>query len=182
MSRTSVRLIAVQLALAAAVGAGLWMSYPGWRLGRITDRLRNEYRDLQFITPADFAGWLAHEKGVHPVILDVRTPAEFEVSHLIEARRVAPEAALNPSELPGDHQRDIVVYCSTGERSAPFARRLQRAGYQSVFVLDGAIVRWANEGRPMTNGRKLVTQVHPGDSKTAPLLKGAHRATVPPAP
>ena len=172
----------MQIALAAAVGAGLWLAYPGWRLGRITDRLRSEYRDLQFITTADLAGWLAPQSPVNPLILDVRTPAEFAVGHLINARRVNPETELAREDLPDDHGRAIVVYCSTGERSAVYARRLQRGGYKSVLVLEGAIVRWANEGRPLTNDRELVTRVHPGDSKTARLLKEAHRAALPAAP
>ena len=182
MRRASVRLAAVQLALAAVVGTGLWLSFPGWRLGRINERLRNEYRDLQFITPADLAAWLASEKTAHPLILDVRTPAEFEIGHLIEAHRVTTEGELVPEELPDDHRWSLAVYCSTGERSAAFARRLQRAGFQHVLVLEGGIVRWANEEHPMTNGRELVTRVHPGDLKTVPLLKSAHRAALPAAP
>src|SRR5260221_2157363 len=116
-----VRFAAIQVALAAAVGAGLWLSFPAWRLGQVTDRIRKQYPDVPQIATADLATWLASPKTVKPVILDVRSRDEYDVSHLIEAHRVDPAAELNPDDLPDDHGRAIIVYCSTGERSAPFA-------------------------------------------------------------
>jgi rhodanese-related sulfurtransferase len=181
LSRASVRFVALQVALAAAVGAGLWLAYPGWRLGLVTDRVRAQYPDVPQMAAADLAALLASPQASKPVLLDVRTPEEYAASHLIEAHRLTPGEVLNPDDLPDDRGRAIVVYCSTGERSASFARRLQREGYRTVLILEGGIVRWANEGRPMTNGAGLVTRVHPGDAETARLLKEAHRAAVPAA-
>lgn len=182
LSPVQVRFAVLQLTLLAALVVGLWLAYPGWRLGLVTERIRKEYPDVMQISTRDLAAWLAAPKGVKPVILDARTEAEFATSHLLEAHHVNPEAELSTDDLPDDRKRAIVVYCSTGERSAAYGRRLQRAGYSSVMLLEGAIVRWANEGRPLTNDRGLVTQVHPGDSQTARLLKGARRAAVPAAP
>ncbi len=172
----------MQLALAAAVAVGLWLAYPGWRLGLVTEHIRREYPDVLQISTGDLASRLAAPHPVRPIVLDVRTDAEFAVSHIIEAHHVNTDGDLNPDDLPDDHARAIVVYCSTGERAAVYGRRLQRAGYTGIMLLEGAIVRWANEGRPMTNGRELVTRVHPGNLETARLLKGAHRAAVPVAP
>jgi rhodanese-related sulfurtransferase len=176
-----VRFAAVQIALVAAVVAGLWLSYPSWRLGQVADRVKTEYPDLQEITPAKLAAWRGTPKEAQPVVLDARTKEEFAVSHLIDAHRVDAEAPLNPAEdLPDDRNQEIVVYCTTGERSAPFARRLLQAGYPKTLVLEGGIIRWANEGRPMQDAAgSLVTIVHPGDETTAKLLKDAHRADVP---
>ncbi|MGB8168470.1 MAG: rhodanese-like domain-containing protein [Chthoniobacteraceae bacterium] len=179
LSRVQIGFGLMQLALVATVAVGLWLAFPGWRLGLVSERIRKEYPDVAHISTSDLAAWLAAPKSSKPVLLDVRSDEEFATSHLIEAHHVNADAELSPDDLPDDHQRAIVIYCSTGERSAVYGRRLQRAGYGSVMILDGAIVRWANEGRPMTNGRELVSQVNPGDSQTAQLLKGAHRAVVP---
>jgi rhodanese-related sulfurtransferase len=176
----ALRFAGIQLTLAVVVAAGLWLSYPAWRLGQISDRVRKEYPDVAHLSTGDLAKWLWSTQAVKPVILDVRSPEEYEVSHLFEAHRVNPLAELNPDDLPDDRGQSIVVYCSTGERSAAFARRLQRAAYQRVAVLDGGIVRWANEGRPLTNGRDLVTRVQT-DSESAALLKRAHRSDATPA-
>lgn len=177
----AIRFAAIQLTLAAAVAAGLWLSYPAWRLGKISDRVRKEYPDVAQLSTADLAVWLGSAKTIKPVILDVRTPEEYAVSHLFEAHRVDPLGELNPDDLPDDHGRSLVVYCSTGERSAAFARRLQRAAYQHVAILEGGIVRWANDGRPLTDGRGLVTRVQT-DAESNALLKRAHRSAATPAP
>lgn len=173
-----VRLAAIQAVLVVALGAGLWLAYPAWRLGQTSDRLRREFPEVPPMGTADLAAWLAAPDTVKPILLDVRTPGEFAVSHLIEAHRVDPLGELRRDDLPDDRGRAIVVMCSTGERSAPFARRLLRAGYQRVFALDGGIIRWANEGRPLTNGSELVTHVH-ADPEAERLLKRAHRAPAP---
>jgi rhodanese-related sulfurtransferase len=180
--RALVRFGALQLALVAAVGTGLWLAWPAWRLGQVTDKIRRLYPDVPQLSTADLTAWLVSQNSIKPVLLDVRTPAEFEVGHLIEAHPINPDSELADDDLPEDRGRAIVVTCSTGERSAAFARRLQRAGYTHIFALEGGIIRWANEGRPMTNDRELVTRVHPGDPETARLLKGARRAAVPAAP
>lgn len=176
----ALRFGAIQTALALAVVAGLWLSYPAWRLGQISERVRKEYPDVAQLNGADFAKWLGSPKEIKPVILDVRSPEEYAVSRLFDAHRVDPLAELNPDDLPDDHGRSIVVYCSTGERSAAFARRLGRAAYQHVAILEGGIVRWANEGRPLTDGTGLVTRVQT-DPESAALVKRAHRTGATPA-
>lgn len=176
LSSVQLRFGLLQFALLAAVVAGLWLAFPGWRLGRVTERVRRDYPDVVQISTKDLAAWLAKPKATKPVILDARTEQEYATSHLLDAHRVDPDGELKADDLPDDKARAIVVYCSTGERAAAYGRRLQRAGYSSVTLLEGAIVRWANEGRPMTNGRELVTRVHPFDPQTARLLKDAHRA------
>lgn len=82
------------------------------------------------------------------VILDARSKAEFDVSHLPGARPFGPD-------IPKDAA--IVVYCSVGYRSSQLARQLTHAGYTNVANLDGGIFQWANDGRPLEGGRK----VHP---------------------
>jgi len=122
-----IRFAVVQIAVAVGVIAALCLSYPSWRLGQISDRIRRQYPDVQQISTSDLAAWQASSKTA-PVLIDVRTPEEFAVSHLIKAYRVDPDAEPSQEDLPEDHGRAIVVYCSTGDRSAAYARRLQRAG------------------------------------------------------
>lgn len=179
-----VRFIAVQVVLAVAVVGGLWLSYPSWRLGQIADRVKTQYPDLPEITPAKLAAWRGTPSEAQPVVLDSRTREEFAISHLLNAHRVDGDAPLNPVEdLPDDRNQAIVVYCNTGERSAAFARRLLQAGYPKTMVMEGGIIRWANEGRPMQNETgALVTLVHPGDEQAARLLKDEHRAGLPAKP
>ena len=116
---------------------------------------------------------MAGKDGTMPVLLDVRTAAEFDVSRLAGATRVEPDAATValPKNTP------IVTYCSVGYRSAKFAQRLQEAGFTDVRNLEGSIFQWANEGRAIEPAGK----VHPYNKKWGSLLNAPLRASVPDA-
>ena len=141
--------------------------WPGVSWPAIKARIAKEFPDVKSIGTAELAKRLA-AKGDQPVLLDVRTAAEFEVSRLAGARRVDPDAAT--VALPKD--APIVTYCSVGYRSAKFAQRLQAAGFTNVRNLDGSIFQWANEGRPVEPSAK----VHPFNKKWGALLDAARRA------
>ena len=85
------------------------------------------------------------------VLLDTRTPEEYAVSHLPNARFVNYDtfsaAALN------DIARDteVVVYCAVGYRSERVGEQLQKAGYQRVRNLYGGIFEWKNQGYDIIN-------------------------------
>lgn len=180
--RATVSFALLQITLVLALVAGLWFAWPGWRLGLLTDHVRKRYPGVPFFSTADLNNWVADPAKSKPFIADVRSEAEFGVSHLSGATRIDPTTDLPTPSLPEDHLRVVIVYCSTGERAAPFAARLQEAGYERVFALEGGIIRWANEGRPLTDGTALVTQVHPGDERGTQLLSRMHRAANPGTP
>lgn len=62
------------------------------------------------------------------VLLDVRSPGEFQSGHPAPARNIpVDELAARMSELPRD--KTVVVYCLSGGRSRQAAAMLSRAGY-----------------------------------------------------
>lgn len=91
------------------------------------------------------------------VLLDTRTPEEYAVSHLPDARFVNYDTF--DSEDVQDIARDatVVVYCAVGYRSERVGEQLQRAGYQRVQNLYGGIFGWKNEGRPVVNPKGQPT-------------------------
>lgn len=104
-------------------------------------------------------------------IIDVRSPDEFNVSHLPKAtNKTDPKTIFLPLETT------IVVYCSVGIRSAEFAKKLDNHGYVNVFNLRGSIFEWANNGYPLQQGEQTVTVVHPYNKKWGSLLKKSHHA------
>ena len=113
------------------------------------------------------------------MLLDVREPAEFAVSHLADARQVDPRA--DPARLDLPKNRPIVTYCSVGYRSAEFAERMRQAGFDDVRNLEGSIFQWAEEDRPVVRDGRPVKQVHPYNKTWGLLLKPTARADVPPA-
>jgi glyoxylase-like metal-dependent hydrolase (beta-lactamase superfamily II) len=108
--------------------------------------------DAATVGPADLQAMRAQGPG--PLLVDVRTPLEFESEHI--------EGALN---LPLDNlearldqiaeQADVVVVCRTGIRATIAAETLARAG-RRARVLDGGMLAWRRARLPMREGRKRL--------------------------
>ena len=97
---------------------------------------------VQEIEPAALAGRLAAGETLE--IIDVREPHEWEIAR-IDGARLIPLATLESriGELSPD--REIVVHCKLGGRSAQAVRRLRAAGFKRVVNLAGGIQRWSEE-------------------------------------
>lgn len=130
----------------------------GWRLIKLLIRL--QFPEVRRLTTAELATWLQQDNVPQPLLLDARTPKEYRVSHLLNAKPV-PDKLENLIDEGINLVTPIVVYCSVGYRSAAIARRLQAIGYQNVFNLDGSIFQWVNEHRGVYLEGKQVNKVHP---------------------
>lgn len=142
--------------------------------------LRGKFRDERWITTQQLADWLADKKRPAPVLLDVRTPAEWKVSHLPGARPVDPGASAKTAAGETAKDAPIVTYCAVGYRSGKMAQRLRAAGFTQVQNLEGSIFQWANEHRPLQHDGKPVTQVHPNNAFWGRLLRPEVRAALSP--
>ena len=81
------------------------------------------------------------------LLLDVREPAELQVS------RIEGSLTIPMGDVPGrldelDRDREIVVHCKSGGRSAKVVQFLVRQGYERVHNLEGGINAWAEEIDP----------------------------------
>lgn len=80
-------------------------------------------------------------------LLDVREPHEWNVGHLENALHIPmQQVPARLSELPRD--REIVVYCRTGARSANVQQFLKANGFSSVKNLIGGITAWKRDVDP----------------------------------
>jgi rhodanese-related sulfurtransferase len=122
--------------------------------------LRTIYRHTVPTVPAaDLARAL--QQPAPPVLLDVRTPAEFRVSHLAGARFVDFDSVPTAQFADLDRNRPVVVYCSVGLRSERLGERLHALGFRQVRNLYGGLFEWMNEGHPVVNAAGVTTDVHP---------------------
>jgi rhodanese-related sulfurtransferase len=124
--------------------------------------IRRRFPKVRSLTTQVLADWLQSPEP--PLLLDVRTAAEFAVSHLPGALWLDPATptSLTPMFLQGEPlDTPIALYCSIGYRSAIMGDRLQKAGYTQVVNLAGSIFQWANEGRLVHQGDRVVSTVHP---------------------
>ena len=84
----------------------------------------------------------------HPIVLDVREPAEFASGHLPNARNI-PVADLDKrvGDLPAG--KPVLVCCASGARSGRALGVLRKAGHEQVFNLDGGVHAWRQAGLPI---------------------------------
>ncbi len=84
-------------------------------------------------------------------LLDVRTAGEYQNGHLANAL----QADWNNQEQFKDRvqyldkSKPVLVYCASGVRSAKAADWLKSNGFSSVQNMDGGIVAWKKENKPV---------------------------------
>lgn len=81
------------------------------------------------------------------LLLDVREPHEWAIAR-IEGARLIPLASLDSRLGELSRDREIVVHCKGGGRSAQAVRRLRAAGFRKVANLAGGIQRWSRDVDP----------------------------------
>ena len=86
--------------------------------------------------------------GWNPFVLDVRKRHEAEIVRLSITDEMIQHdlVAQHADSLPRD--RDVLVYCKGGSRSATAARALVAQGFTRVFNLEGGINAWAKDVDP----------------------------------
>jgi adenylyltransferase/sulfurtransferase len=96
------------------------------------------------ITPAEASEKLRRNE---IEIIDVREPHELQIAQYPKVRAIPlGQLAEHISELPRD--RDLVLACRTGVRSAKAVQQLQAAGFTRVWNLVGGIHRWIDDVDP----------------------------------
>ena len=79
------------------------------------------------------------------VLLDVRTQEEFDAGHIARAILLPyDEIALKAATVLPDKEKEIVLYCRSGRRSAIAKKALVELGYKDVEDF-GGINRWRGE-------------------------------------
>jgi rhodanese-related sulfurtransferase len=82
-----------------------------------------------------------------PIILDVRTPEEFEISRIPKSINIDfynPEIFMQEiGKL--DKDRSYYIYCRTGVRSANSCHLMKELGFAKTYNLIGGIVDWNGE-------------------------------------
>ena len=132
--------------------------------------LRTLYRNtVPTVQPAALAQEL--RQPIVPLLLDVRTPAEYKVSHLQDARFVNSDSLQTQDFVGVDRARPVVVYCSVGVRSERLGERLQALGFQHVRNLYGGLFEWVNEDHEVYNAQGLTQNVHPYSALWSPWLR-----------
>ncbi|MHC1782550.1 MAG: rhodanese-like domain-containing protein [Anaerolineaceae bacterium] len=84
-------------------------------------------------------------------VLDVRTQEEWNQFHIPDSTLVPLDQLQSRlSEVPKD--KDVVVVCRSGNRSASGRDLLLQAGYPNVTSMSGGVTQWQAKGLPTVTG------------------------------
>jgi phage shock protein E len=102
---------------------------------------------LQHVDPRQ-AQTLVAEKKV--VVLDIRTPSEFNQGRLAGATNIDFLASDFEQRIQGlDKSKSYLVHCASGGRSTHSLPVFKKNEFQSVYHLDGGIKAWQKAGLPV---------------------------------
>lgn len=86
--------------------------------------------------------------GGAPVVIDVRTPAEYAAGHIPGAINIPfDQVAERIVEVDAPH--GVALYCMVGPRARKGESALLAAGYVPVFHLEGGLAAWQDAGLPV---------------------------------
>jgi len=90
------------------------------------------------------------EAGTAPLILDVRSPAEYTAGHIPTAVNIPYREV--PQRWPelAEFTDEMVVYCEVSIRAAIAERILEQTGFQQIVTLAGDMRGWRAAGLPLS--------------------------------
>lgn len=124
-------------------------------LGLTVAILYNEFsqlfRGFKGLRPAELTALMNHDNAL---VVDLRPMADFEKGHIPGSKNV------QVSQFDPEHKQlvaakalPVVAVCKSGQASTDAAKRLKKAGFEHVYVLDGGIGAWQQADLPLAKGR-----------------------------
>ncbi len=150
---------------------GSFFFFPACGQQSLEKKLESLYQNtVPLVQPEQLKKWQLSGKQL--VLLDIRSPKDYQVSHLRGAALIDYESynSDNISYIP--KSSTVVVYCSVGYRSERVGEKMKELGFQEVYNLYGGIFQWKNQGNPVVNNKNQVTDsVHAYSRKWGQWLK-----------
>jgi rhodanese-related sulfurtransferase len=137
---------------------------------RFTDLITACLPDITEVFPWDVADSL--EGSNPPLVVDVREADEFDTMHIEKSLHV-PRGVLEAAceynyedtvrELVEARERDVVVVCRSGNRSALAAFTMQLLGYRQVSSMKTGLRGWNDYELPLVNAAGKTVPVETAD-------------------
>ena len=140
-----------ELAAFAGRNPVLSLALAGLTIAILANEILSLFSGIRRIGPAQLTAMVNRDNAL---VVDLRAISDFEKGHIAGAKNVLmsqfdPEnKALAPAkELP------VVLVCQVGQTASTAAKRLRKAGFAQVAVLEGGIQAWQSADLPLVKGR-----------------------------
>jgi len=81
------------------------------------------------------------------IILDIRTPKEFDAGHIKGARNIDFYAQSFANEFRSlDRKKTYLIYCRSGNRSKQLMGAVEKMHFKQVFHMRSGLVDWVGQG------------------------------------
>ncbi len=104
---------------------------------------------LAQISPLQLYGKMGQDAAAAPLILDVRTLAEWHSGHIAQAVHCPLTDILDHTMPKVDKDRELILQCGSGYRSNIAAGFFKENGFHNVKSLAGGIFAWSNADLPL---------------------------------
>ncbi len=129
----------------------LGMGLVGLTIAIIINELSPLFRGYKALRPAELTALINRESAL---VVDMRPYTDFEKGHITGAKSILP-SQFDPEskQLTGAKALPVVIVCQRGATASGAARRLKRAGFTQVSILEGGIEAWQSADLPLVKGR-----------------------------
>ena len=129
----------------------LWLALAGLTLALVANEVAGLFRGYKGLRPAGLTALVNRDNAL---VVDLRPIGDFEKGHIPGSKNVQ-MSQFDPEhkQLAAARALPVVLVCKAGQASGGAARRLRKAGFERVYVLDGGIGAWQQDGLPMARGR-----------------------------
>ena len=123
----------------------------GLTLAIVLNELSAFTRGFKALGPAALTALVNRDNAL---VVDLRPHADFEKGHIPGSKNVQP-SQFDPEnkQLAAARSLPVVLVCKAGQASGDAAKRLRKAGFERVYVLDGGISAWQQADLPLVKGR-----------------------------
>lgn len=120
-------------------------------LALVMNELSRFTQGFKAVSPAQLTQLINRENAL---VIDISPLGDFEKGHIVGSKHVSP-SQLDPESklLAKVKESPVAVVCRTGTTSPQAAKRLVKAGFTRVYLLDGGIGAWQGADLPLAKGR-----------------------------
>ncbi len=129
----------------------LGMGLVGLTVAIFINELSPLFRGYKALRPGELTSLINRDGAL---VVDIRAFADFDKGHIPGSKNVLPSQFDPDSKLlAGAKDSPVVVVCYRGMTASGAAKRLKRAGFTQVSILDGGIEAWQSADLPLVKGR-----------------------------
>ena len=130
----------------------LSLALAGLTLALIYHELSGRLSGVRRIGPAQLTALINRDNAL---VVDLRPSADFEKGHIASAKNVQ-MSQFDPEnkQLAAAKALPVVLVCKAGESATGAAKRLLKAGFGNVSVLEGGVQAWQAADLPLVKGRR----------------------------